>query len=186
VNPGLQIGDTNYNATAGQHRWVKVYDAISGFNGFIDPNSPAFAVYSTDRPEEFADIGESNPAYGPRLGPPVYTSKVALAPTVITLTAGAFSYDFAANPATFYTTSLLGAGAAVTLTASTVPSAGTMIYLRILGNALGTNAITLSTNFKANALATPLAIPGANQYLTLQFISDGTSLVESGARVLTS
>ena len=76
VNPGLQVGDTNYNATAGQHRWVKVYDAITGFNGYIDPNGAGFATYSTDRPEEFADINESNGATGAdrRLGQSLFTN----------------------------------------------------------------------------------------------------------------
>ena len=51
---------------------VAVYDPVTFLNGYIDPNSPAFAVYSTDT-SYFFNRGV-NPATGlPDVGPPVYT-----------------------------------------------------------------------------------------------------------------
>ena len=176
---------------------VGVYDYSTGLSGFIDPNQTIFALYNVDKPVDATDE-ESSKGRNTHKGMSVYTGgsvtagsginvtgTTVLTPVPITLTAGAFSYNFVNNPGTVYTTSLLGAGAAVTLTASAVPAAGTLVYLRILGNASGTNAITLSTGFKAASLGV-LAIPGANQYMTLTFISDGTNLVEGAARVTTS
>jgi len=195
THPGLVATDT-WNSTAvgtntsyTGHMMVLVFDAVTGLKGYIDPNNEIFAVYNSDRANDFVDAVE-NPSTGgapTRLGQSIYTAgNVVLAPVTITLTAGTVAYNFVTNPGTVYTTSLLGAAAAVTLQASAVPAAGTLIYLRILGNASGTNAVTLNTGFKSNLLSTALAIPGANQYITLTFISDGTNLVESGTRVVTS
>ena len=68
--PGVDAGVSTY--------LVKVYDDVTFLSGFIDPNSPVFAVYNTDKP---------NTAGGPPLsegidptgglddaGPPVYTN----------------------------------------------------------------------------------------------------------------
>jgi hypothetical protein len=177
---------------------VGVFDYSTGLSGFIDPNQTMFAIYNVDKPVDATDE-ESSKGRNTHKGMSVYTGgsvtagsginvtgNTVLTPVPITLTAGAFSYNFVTNTGTVYTTSLLGAGAAVTFTASAVPAAGTLIYLRILGNASGTNAITLSTGFKSASLSTALAIPGANQYMTLTFVSDGTNLIESSARVTTT
>jgi len=177
---------------------VGVYDYSTGLSGFIDPNQTMFALYNVDKPVDATDE-ESSKGRNTHKGMSVYTGgsvtagsginvtgNTVLTPVPITLTAGAFSYNFVTNPGTVYTTSLLGAGAAVTFTASAVPAAGTLIYLRVLGNASGTNAITLSTGFKSASLSVALAIPGANQYMTLTFVSDGTNLIESSTRVTTT
>ena len=43
VHPGLAVGDTYNGAvvgtTATNHYWVKVFDAITGVRGYIDPNN---------------------------------------------------------------------------------------------------------------------------------------------------
>ena len=52
--------------------YVGVYDAVSFFNGYIDPNDAHFAVYNTDKPvyvPDNYDFGNSMPD----LGPSVYT-----------------------------------------------------------------------------------------------------------------
>ena len=52
--------------------YVGVYDAVTFFNGFIDPNDVHFAVYNTDKPvyvPDNYDFGNSTPD----LGPSVYT-----------------------------------------------------------------------------------------------------------------
>jgi len=61
--------DTNPGVT---QYYVGVYDAISFFNGFIDPNDAHFSVYNTDKPvyvPDNYDFGNSTPD----LGPSVYT-----------------------------------------------------------------------------------------------------------------
>ena len=61
--------DTNPGVT---QYYVGVYDAISFFNGFIDPNDAHFGVYNTDKPvyvPDNYDFGNSTPD----LGPSVYT-----------------------------------------------------------------------------------------------------------------
>jgi len=61
--------DTNPGVT---QYYVGVYDAVSFFNGYIDPNDSHFAVYNTDKPvyvPDNYDFGNSMPD----LGPSVYT-----------------------------------------------------------------------------------------------------------------
>ena len=61
--------DTNPGVT---QYYVGVYDAVSFFNGYIDPNDSHFAVYNTDKPVYVPnnyDFGNSMPD----LGPSVYT-----------------------------------------------------------------------------------------------------------------
>ena len=52
--------------------YVGVYDAISFFNGYIDPNDSHFAVYNTDKPVFIGDNYDFNNTL-PDLGPSVYT-----------------------------------------------------------------------------------------------------------------
>ena len=64
VNPGIRTP------------MVAVYDNISLLSGFIDPNSAAFAVYSTDA-SYFAPNGVDPTTNQPDLGPAVITNVVA-------------------------------------------------------------------------------------------------------------
>ena len=62
---------------------VAVYDEVTFFTGFIDPNCPTFGVYSTDL-SYFAKPGV-NPATGlTDVGPPVYTLGSVVAGTITT------------------------------------------------------------------------------------------------------
>jgi len=70
VDPGLQSGDANY-VSGYNHIWTKVYDAITGFSGYIDTNATIFAPYANN-PVEFVDDGETDGSHS-RLGAPVYT-----------------------------------------------------------------------------------------------------------------
>jgi len=67
---------------------VGVYDSVTFLNGYIDPNSPVFAVYSTDL-ANFLENGE-DPATGGRSdrGPPVITNGLVEALSSITTTGG--------------------------------------------------------------------------------------------------
>ena len=66
---------------------VGVYDSVSGLSGFIDPNSPRFAVYNGDK-SVFQDNGvDPNGGLVDR-GPPIYTRGTVTAGSGLTLTAG--------------------------------------------------------------------------------------------------
>ena len=113
ANPGLQAGETNYQVGF-NHIWTKVYDAVTGLSGFIDANSPIFAYYSDERPEEFVDLGEQDGSES-RKGPPIYTDGVVQATDNITSTEG----NIAAT--------IGSVSAGTTVTAGTSVTAGTYI-----------------------------------------------------------
>lgn len=181
VNPGLKVGDTNYNASAGEHRWVKVYDAITGFNGYIDPNGAGFATYSTDRPEEFADINESNGATGAnaRLGQSVYTAGNIIA--VGQIRSSTSTPLATTSPANINGT--LGqvftlaqpASTAMTINCGTVPPSGSVVYVVITPAGIAA-LITWGTNIKGLNVT-----PTAGKVTTCSFVSDGTNLNQFGA-----
>ena len=62
---------------------VGVYDAITGFNGYIDPNGPLFAVYNTDKSYQTANGVNPNGGATDQ-GPPIYTLGSVTAGTSIT------------------------------------------------------------------------------------------------------
>ena len=69
--PGVDAGINTY--------LVKVYDDVTFLSGFIDPNSPVFAVFNTDKPytayKEFPIEQAIDPNGGLNdVGPPVYTN----------------------------------------------------------------------------------------------------------------
>ena len=71
---------------------VGVFDPISFLSGFIDPNSPIFAVYNTDKPASLDTIygaagANANGGASDR-APPVYTSGTVTAVGDITSTTG--------------------------------------------------------------------------------------------------
>jgi hypothetical protein len=62
---------------------VSVFDPISCLTGFIDPNSPLFAVFSTDRPNYMISAVDPGPGALKDAGPPVYTNSSVTAGTSI-------------------------------------------------------------------------------------------------------
>jgi len=78
VHPGLAVGDTYSGAvvgtTATNHYWVKVFDAVTGVRGYIDPNNSIFTVYNSDKSIELTDSAEQAGGAATRLGQPVYTA----------------------------------------------------------------------------------------------------------------
>lgn len=190
VHPGLQPGETNY-FTGANHIWTKVYDAITGFSGYIDANADIFATYSNERPEEFVDNGETD-GTGSRKGPSVYTggnvtavgsvtagaglnvtgSTVLVPVSIGTLTAGNNAYNFNTSTGTYYTAT---ANTSVSNITPTVPTtAGTVVIITIYGVATAA-AVTFTAPFKASATAAPAA---ATNRVTVTFVSDGTNLIE--------
>jgi len=66
---------------------VGVYDSVSGLSGFIDPNSPRFAVYNGDK-SVFQDNGvDPNGGLVDR-GPPIFTRGTVTAGSGLTVTSG--------------------------------------------------------------------------------------------------
>lgn len=184
ANPGLAVGDTYAGATVGttatNHMWVLVMDRETGLRGFIDPNASLFALYNTDRPPSFGDAGEDAGGTPTRLGQSVYTAgdvianggvtatsrlTVGVAGSTTTAAQAATAYDFTATPY------VIMQAATVSITA-TVPAAGSLAVLRVIGST--TLAVTLSTGFKGSATVSP----GAGNQITVVFISDGTNLIE--------
>jgi hypothetical protein len=107
------------------HTLVGVYDIISGLNGFIDPNSPLFAPFNTDKSYQHNLGAEALDSSGlQEEGPPVYTTgnittttgvitstKVNVSPVSSTtgtsgtpLTTSFGKASLTANTATVYTT----------------------------------------------------------------------------------
>jgi len=64
--PGVNVGVNTF--------MVGVYDSISFLSGYIDPNSPIFAVYSTQLPAFYANGVDPGPQGLDDEGPPVYTN----------------------------------------------------------------------------------------------------------------
>lgn len=82
--PGVHSGVYTY--------MVSVIDNVNLWNGFIDPNSPLFAVYSTDMPSFFQDGLDAATGSPPDSGVPVITNGLVSAAQSVsagtTVTAG--------------------------------------------------------------------------------------------------
>jgi len=79
---------------------VGVYDSVSGLSGFIDPNSPRFAVYNGDK-SVFQDNGVDPNSGLVDQGPPIYTRGLVTSTTgltVATTTGGVTTTFFNASP----------------------------------------------------------------------------------------
>lgn len=171
LSPGINPGVTTY--------MVGVYDNQSGLSGFIDPNSPVFAVYSGDRPNFLVNnVDPGNGAVGgtPRLtdrGAPVLTNGLISAATTVS--------------------------AGLSVTAGTTVTAGTG-FIATTGQVRAANVVTLSTT--SNSLTidptagqvfkisgnqnftiespNPNNIPGAVIYLIITNIAGGNISVSFG------
>jgi hypothetical protein len=121
---------------------VSVFDPISCLTGFIDPNSPLFAVFSTDRPNFIIDAVDPGPGGLKDAGPPVYTNGIVKAGTTIdagtSITAG--------TSVTAGTTVTAGTSitAGTTLTVGTTIQSGTG-FLSLAGQ----NRVSLRTTINA-------------------------------------
>ena len=161
---------------------VGVFDSSSMLSGFIDPNSPLFAPYSTDLPN-FYDRSSSN-VTGPDgstndMGAPVFTSgSVTAAGQIRSTTKTTLGIT---SPITIdgslgqvYTLAQPSA-LAMTINATNVPAVGSLVYIVI--TPAGTAAlITWGTNIKGLNVT-----PTAAKVTTCAFISDGTNLNQFGA-----
>ena len=99
---------------------VGVYDAVTEFTFFIDPNSPVFTVYNTDKPNYIANSTDPGTGGLKDLGMPIYTNTSVDAGTYIsagtTLTTGSYIQAGDYIHSNTY------------ISADTTLSAGTLIY----------------------------------------------------------
>jgi hypothetical protein len=154
---------------------VSVYDSVLGVNGFIDPNSTLFAIYNVDKPNFIdADFDEQT-----ALGPPIYTggtvtaAKQIRSTTVTVLTPGATVNIDATLGQVF--TFAQASTIATSLTCTTTPAAGSIVYLVVTPAGTGA-AITGGTGIK---MAT--TTPTTGKTTTFAFVSDGINLNQFGS-----
>ena len=68
---------------------VGVYDSITGFSGFIDPNGPVFTMYNSDKPTYLADTVGPDGVRAAK-APPVFTDGTIEAASTIKAGTGGF------------------------------------------------------------------------------------------------
>jgi hypothetical protein len=203
---GVNNIDTNTTTTlttSGNRPYylVGVFDSSSMLSGFIDPNSPLFAPYSTDLPN-FYDRSSST-VTGPDgttndMGAPVFTSGSVTAAgqvkssTLTTLTAQTYSTGSASIPITINPTlgqvftqtfTLTGGTNSFTITTAATPAVGSVVYLILKTSGTHTTAgsVAAGTNVKMSTVALGTA---ADRTFGLTFVSDGTNLVQVGGDVV--
>jgi hypothetical protein len=188
---------------------VGVIDTQTLLSGYIDPNSPTYAVYSTQLPVSFANGSDPNNGGNPDLGPPTYTGGIVQCSAVITTNdinsyggIYAFGGQIASttntlltplsgsgaltaqtlNPALgeiFSITSAVGGGATITLDAS-IPTTIPTIGLKIILIITTTTAQNTVFTFGANMVsAGSLTTNGLSGKYTISFVSDGTQFYET-------
>jgi hypothetical protein len=155
---------------------VGVFDNQSLLSGFIDPNSPKFAVYNTDRPNYLVDAVD--PAGGlTDQGPPVKTNgQVAtrVVPLGTLTAAGTTTLDTSLGR--IFTLTLPASGTNTVNVGSNLV-AGIYVDLIITG---GAGTLTFGTGFKKSqtGIVTASVLTLASGIITMSFISDGTNLYE--------
>ena len=175
--PGANPGVTTY--------MVGVFDSKSFITGFIDPNSPLFAVYNTDKSYFIADGTDPGPGGATDNGAPVYTNGSVTAGTQLTLASGTRNITYVASTTTYDFTSFSSAfyqftaqGIVTFTAAATVPPSGTMLSIFFKGPYAITFGAT--TIVPSSTSVTPVTT-GA---VLINFVSNGTALVEMSRVVL--
>lgn len=183
---------------------VGVYDPVTFFNGFIDPNAQVFQIYNTDKPNYLSDGTE--PTLGTRdLGPSVLTrgditaygnidlsgsltavgqirSSTVTALTAITANGAAAAQDIQYTQGQVFTiTASPPSGAAsITLDSPASPTAGSQFTLIIEATTVQNTTFTFGNNIvSAGTLVTTAAAGPATRYFSISFISNGTTFFET-------
>lgn len=179
---------------------VGVYDSITGFSGYIDPNAPIFALYNSDK--SYQTPNGINPNGGLiDQGPPIYTRGptrlyggvdisggltvtsgtlsvsnivVTNAATITQATITAQTVDCTVNS---YFKVVISTNDNFTLNATNVTDGELVVIVINSTVAANTPTITFGTNIRPNnATATLLVTTGLSA--TIMFIGLGTTLVE--------
>jgi len=167
---------------------VGVYDANSGLSGYIDPNSPKFAVYNSDKPVYLSDGVNPNGGLTDQ-GQPVYTrgtitagsiSSLGTFAAVTTITAGTGGFIMPVNTSVAATGSTNADAASITGFGLTVVTAadgakgvilptavpGSSIYIKAIGGVLKIypaagaqiNALTVTTGSYSTGSVAPIIL----------------------------
>ena len=192
--------------------YVGVYLTESPFtSGFIDPNAGYFVLYNGDKPtylggsSDFVGLAGGTPtipslttlgAVTAGTGVVATTGQIRAA-TVTTLTAYSVANSAAFTNVTrnidptlgqVFTlaisigTSVTGVTGTITLTCTSTPAAGSIVYVVINATSAGTTGLTIieGTNVQMNTVT----IGTSAGYRGLTFVSDGANLVQVGAGVV--
>jgi hypothetical protein len=180
---------------------VGVFDANSFLSGYIDPNSPLFAVYNSDKAVDLDQLTEGvDGSTGLQdLGQPVFTrgnitttSGQISCNTLTTLTAqtlstGSATIAITINPALgqvfSQTFTITGGTNAFTINTATIAPVGTTVYLLLKTSGTHTTAgnVSAGTNVKMATVALGTA---ASKTFGLTLVSDGTALIQVGGDVV--
>jgi hypothetical protein len=172
---------------------VGVYDAISGLSGLIDPNSPDFAIFNSDKANYMVD--GVDPATGLMdQGAPVFTrgtittGSSVTAGTTVTAGTGVVATTGQIRAATV-TDLTYGATPNINISLGQVfrisvtgnaaftasnPVAGAIVYLVVTSDA-SIRTLTGTGIVKMASVATT-----ASKITTIVFVSDGTNLYQTG------
>jgi hypothetical protein len=177
---------------------VGVIDVVTGISGFIDPNDSLFAIYNVDKAIDFPNDG-ANPLNASHAGPSVYTAgnvtalgnivssgqtlslpyTTQVATPILTGTSGSYTLTTVSAP-TQVTLSLAPSGSATyTLTGvASVPN-NTLVSVVVTATTVQNTVITFASTFLSNGTLTTTAAAGpVNQYYVVNFVSNGTNLIE--------
>ena len=143
-------------------------------SGFIDPNSPKFAVFSADRPN-YMNVLPVDPTGGlADQGAPVVTNGVISSRVVAlgVLTGAGATLDLSTGRIFKFTLPATAVSTVVSVSPSTVLP-GVTINLIITG---GTGSLSFSSTFKTEGA---ISLSGTTNTITMSFVSDGTNLWET-------
>jgi hypothetical protein len=184
---------------------VGVYDTITGFKGYIDPNAPPFAVYNSDKSYQTPNGINPNGSLVDQ-GPPIFTrgptrlyggvdvsgglvvvggmlrdsSTTALTTIVANGAATAQTVDPNLGEIYTFTASPPSGVASITLNGANITgTTGARVTLLITATTAFNTTITFGTGFfKTATLIVTAAAGPVTQYYSISFISNGTNLFE--------
>jgi len=163
---------------------VGVFDPVTGYSGLIDPNASLFQRYTNERAADLADgldysvgsgsnhRGDSTFTWGNVVSGGNVVANTQLQSGAGVQTIAGSNITFNATAGQFFQYNLTSNTSG--LTATTIPPAGTFIYISFPYNAA---AYTLSNTVTTTKLsAVVLTASGSN--ITVGLVSDGTNLRE--------
>lgn len=184
---------------------VGVYDATSGLNGFIDPNSPKFAMFNSDKANFLPNGIDPNGGLTDQ-GAPVYTRgsitsganatistgmvtstgqiRSAAVTSLGTVTAtGNIDIDPTLGQVFTLTLNCTSGTPTITIRCPTAPAAGSVVYL-VITTSSGHNVSTTVAQ-GTNVKMVSITAATASRFYGLTFVADGTNgLVQVGGDVV--
>ena len=145
-------------------------------SGFIDPNSPKFAVFSADRPN-YMNVLPVDPTGGlADQGAPVVTNGLISSRVVLVgvLTGAGATLDLSTGRIFKFTLPITAVSSVVSVSPATLLP-GVTINLIMTGGGATTGTLSFSSTFKT---ASAISLTGTNT-ITISFVSDGTNLWET-------